>query len=461
MAHTRTSNILSIAVLLSGLSSVASSQIIHEAFKLVPADAEAMDQFGNSVAVDGDTVVIGSLFGGVGTGDSGSAYIYDATSGVLRTELNPAGAQSNFNVGFDVAVRGSEVLVGAPRSDLLGQLSGALYEFNATTGAQVGAMFPFRIILPGNPVGTAFGWSVDLGDQYLVVGGPGDIEGSNFSGGSAFLYNADDRTVIAKFFPNDVGPVDNFGRAVASSGPLVVVSSSFGDIRGEDSGVIYVFDGATATQLLQIAPRDGAAGDLFGESLDFDASTIVVGAAFADTNGTDSGAAYLFDANTGQQLHKLVSDDLQPGDQFGTSVAISGDLVVVGARLDDDQGDGSGAAFVFDRVSGAQLAKLLPSDGQAEDVFGISIAIDDTTVVVGASGDDDAGNFAGSAYIFDIASLVCPADLTGDGVLDFFDVSAFLNAYNAMESAADFDNNGVFDFFDVSAFLNAFNAGCP
>ncbi|MEZ6164183.1 MAG: GC-type dockerin domain-anchored protein [Phycisphaerales bacterium] len=64
------------------------------------------------------------------------------------------------------------------------------------------------------------------------------------------------------------------------------------------------------------------------------------------------------------------------------------------------------------------------------------------------------------AYEYQVAS-VCPADITGDGVLDFFDVSAFLNAYTAMNPAADFDGNGVFDFFDVSAFLSAFSAGCP
>jgi PKD repeat protein len=56
---------------------------------------------------------------------------------------------------------------------------------------------------------------------------------------------------------------------------------------------------------------------------------------------------------------------------------------------------------------------------------------------------------------------VCEADLTGDGNLDFFDVSAFLNAFNTQDSIADFDGNGAWDFFDVSAFLNAFNAGCP
>ena len=81
---------------------------------------------------------------------------------------------------------------------------------------------------------------------------------------------------------------------------------------------------------------------------------------------------------------------------------------------------------------------------------------------------DDQGNQLGTLIVAGTATIVasaqapaCPADLTGDGTLNFFDVSAFLNAFNTMNPIADFDNNGVFNFFDVSAFLNAFNAGCP
>lgn len=81
---------------------------------------------------------------------------------------------------------------------------------------------------------------------------------------------------------------------------------------------------------------------------------------------------------------------------------------------------------------------------------------------------DSTGTELGTLTVVGTATIVatgnaptCPADLTGDGVLNFFDVSAFLNAYNTMDPVADFDNNGVFNFFDVSGFLNAFNAGCP
>ncbi len=92
-----------------------------------------------------------------------------------------------------------------------------------------------------------------------------------------------------------------------------------------------------------------------------------------------------------------------------------------------------------------------------------TIPLDGTTPLT-----DDSGNQIGTLTVSGSASIVataplpgCAADLTGDGVLDFFDVSAFLSAYSAMDPSADFDGDGSFDFFDVSAFLNAFTAGCP
>jgi hypothetical protein len=101
---------------------------------------------------------------------------------------------------------------------------------------------------------------------------------------------------------------------------------------------------------------------------------------------------------------------------------------------------------------------LLPSDGATSDSFGGSVAIDGDTIVIGAQGDSDNGANTGSAYVFFTS---CQADLTGDGMLNFFDISAFLAAFTAQDPIADFDGNGLFNFFDVSAFLGAFAAGCP
>lgn len=90
--------------------------------------------------------------------------------------------------------------------------------------------------------------------------------------------------------------------------------------------------------------------------------------------------------------------------------------------------------------------------------FGSASCIDNDLVLVGARNDNDKGGSSGSAYLFDI---FCPADLNGDGELNFFDVSAFLAAFAAQNPIADFNDDGFYNFFDISAFLAAFSAGCP
>ncbi len=139
--------------------------------------------------------------------------------------------------------------------------------------------------------------------------------------------------------------------------------------------------------------------------------TVVVGARLDDDAGIDSGSAYIFGRNEGGadnwgQVAKLTASDAAGGDMFGFSVSISGDIVIVGARGTDDAGFGSGSAYVFGRNEGGsdnwgQVKKLTASDAAAGDVFGFSVSISGDTVIVGARLDDDAGNESGSAYIFE------------------------------------------------------------
>ena len=106
-----------------------------------------------------------------------------------------------------------------------------------------------------------------------------------------------------------------------------------------------------------------------------------------------------------------------------------------------------------------EVAKLLASDGAAGDSFGYSVSVSGGTALVGAYLDDDSGESSGSAYVFDL-SCGCAADFNGDGVVDTRDVIAFLNAWAAGDPRADFDGNGVIDTRDVIAYLNGWVAGC-
>ena len=255
---------------------------------------------------------------------------------------------------------------------------------------------------------------------------------------------------LAKLLPNDGDTLDQFGWSVAISGPTAIVGAIWDDDNGTGSGSAYLFDTsdpANPTQLFKLLPNDGAAEDQFGVSVAISGATAIVGAWRDDDNGTDSGSAYLFDINTGQQIAKLLANDGAADDRFGRSVALSGTLAIVGAPLDDDNGANSGSAYVFDisdPANPAQLFKLLADDGAAFDGFGVSVAISGTTAIVGAWQDDDNGPTSGSAYLFDtttgrqIAKL-----LPNDGAaVDRFGLSVAISGATAIVGAWGHDDNG-------------------
>ena len=173
--------------------------------------------------------------------------------------------------------------------------------------------------------------------------------------------------------------------------------------------------GATYNQVAKITATDIAASDQFGRSVALDGDTIVVGAFGDDDGGTNSGSAYIFRTDDGGttygQVAKLTAADAAVGDWFGYKVAIDGATVVVGAYR---KGDYTGAAYVYRTTDGgatyAQVAKLTASDAATEDWFGETVATDGQKVVVGAYWDDDAGSNSGSAYICLLYTSPSPRD---------------------------------------------------
>lgn len=184
--------------------------------------------------------------------------------------------------------------------------------------------------------------------------------------------------------PDDIESGDNFGFSIAIGDGLILVGATGDDDNGENSGSVYVFDAATGQQLRKLLPSDGAAGDKFGGSVSIDQGLAIIGATSDDDNGSNAGAVYLFDVMTGQQLRKLLPDDGEGGDIFGARVSISGGVILVGAPGADDHGLNSGSAYVFDAATGQQLWKILPYDGQALSSFGYSVALRDDIAVIGA-----------------------------------------------------------------------------
>ncbi len=158
----------------------------------------------------------------------------------------------------------------------------------------------------------------------------------------------------------------------------------------------------------EITASDGVAHDQFSRAVGISGNVAIVGAwQFLYEGSGKSGAAYLFDVSTGRQRHRLTASDAAPDDAFGISAAIDGNFAVVGAALNDEHGSNSGAAYVFNVSSGNELVKLKADDAAANRQFGNSIAIRGGTAIVGAPNNPFVTNWdVGAAYLFDVTTGV-------------------------------------------------------
>ncbi|MGH9840106.1 MAG: hypothetical protein ACREEM_15085 [Blastocatellia bacterium] len=401
--------------------------ILTQQRKLTAADGAAGDQFGLSVALSGDTAVIGAPRDDVAGADQGSAYVFVRSGAVwtLQQKLTASDGAAGDRFGVSVALSGDTVVLGANTDDNDANVNqGSAYVFTRsfTNGGALWTQQQ-KLIANDGAADDDFGFSVALSGDAVVVGAPSNDTGTNVDRGSAYVFtrNGAAWTQQQKLIANDGVTGDVFGLSVALSGETVVVGASNDDNGANaDQGSAYVFtrSGAAWTQQQKLTANDGAAIDVFGFSVSLSGDTLVVGAE-GDGIGANAfqGSAYVFTrsfTNGGAvwtQQQKLTANDGAGNDFFGRSVAVSGDIVAVGA-LNDDIGANvfQGSAYVFTRSftnGGAvwtQQQKLIANDGAANDFFGLSVALSGDTVVVGALADDIGANAnQGSAYVF-----VCP-----------------------------------------------------
>ncbi|NOS99009.1 MAG: hypothetical protein HOP29_00085 [Phycisphaerales bacterium] len=262
-----------------------------------------------------------------------------------------------------------------------------------------------------------------------------------------------------KLLPSD-GPGNDAGSAAAIDGDTAAIGSSGDHDLAEFSGAVYVFIGPDTPWVEQakLKAGDPESFDHLGHSVAVDGDTLVAGAFGDDDGGANAGSAYVFVRNAGvwSQQAKLTAADAGADDQFGGSVGISGDTVIVGSRNDDDVAPNSGAAYVFVRSGTvwSQQAKLKASDSNASDFFGESVSIDGETALIGTPDDDEAAGGAGGAYVFTRSAGVWSQTaklIAGDAAAgDKFGTAVSLDADSAIIGAP-FDD-GV-DFNHGSAYV--------
>jgi len=428
-----------LCVLLMCGSGQVFAQLVSEDFSFSADDAQAGDQLGWSIDVGAELIVVGAWNDDDNGPNSGSVYVFDRMSGAIVAKLLASDGSEGDVFGVSIAIGGGLIVVGARNTDEVGSNSGSAYLFDARTGVEL-----FKLVADDAANEDRFGRAVGIDGGVVAVGSPLDDDGGA-SSGAVYLFDVSNGQQIAKIIAADGSAGDRFGFALAMDQGELVVGAYHDQENGVESGSVYVFDIPTRVQTQKIVPVDGTDNGVFGRTIDVVGGKIVIGAA---------DKAYLYDATSGEKLFDLIASDDVSGADFGNSVSIDERFAVVGASFSSELGFGSGSAYVFDVGNGTQHAKLVKSDGEGLDFFGISVGVRDQVIGVGALGDDGVG----SSSVFDFQ---CPADLSGDGELNFFDVSAFLELFAEQSPEADFNGDTRFNFFDVSAFLEEFAAGCP
>lgn len=225
--------------------------------------------------------------------------------------------------------------------------------------------------------------------------------------GYVILYSTIIYASELKITPEDITTNDNFGYSVSLNGDTFIVGAYGKNQYGDFSGAAYVFirEGSQWKQQAKLVPDDGYSYDYFGWSVAIDGDVAIIGAPGMDDGKLlNVGGAYIF-VRQGDEWHqqkKLWASDRSPNDLFGYSVAISGNYAIIGAPEDDDGGRKFGSAYIFyfDGTQWIQQTKLKASDGAIDDMFGCSVSIFGDYAVIGAKGNDDKGSASGSAYIF-------------------------------------------------------------
>lgn len=451
------------------LATSAYADLGDQLAKLLPKDGAAGDRFGRSVAISSSITIVGSFLDDDNGINSGSAYIFNTTTGEQLFKLLPIDGAADDWFGRSVAIGGclgnQVAIVGASGDDDNGINSGSAYLFDANSGAQIVKLLPVD-----GMEGDRFGSFVAINNSTAIVGAVLDDD-NGIDSGSAYIFDISDPAnpkQIVKLLANDGAADDVFGFSVGIGGlpgkEIAIVGAAGDDDNGSVSGSTYLFDASTGQQIAKLLPDDGASHDGFGNSVAISGALAIVGARAADDLGNASGSAYLFDVTTGKQVAKILPNDGAGGDSFGYSVAISGplgnEIVIVGAIGDDDNGSASGSAYLFDisdPSSPIQIAKLLPDDGDVLNVFGNSVAISNlpgkTIAIIGSARDNTNGDDSGSAYIFDAANMsACPWDLDKSGSVGTSDLLELFAQWGT-SGTGDFNGDGIVSTNDLLILL--------
>jgi hypothetical protein len=412
-----------VALSLGAMSATAGAQ---SETKLVDSNGAAGDWFGGGgyetsdpgVAGDGHVIVVGALrhdIGGNVNEGSATVFRWNGASWVEEAELTSSDGAALDNFGASVSVSGDVIVVSATLDDvgLFGdEGSATVFRWNGASWVE-----EVKLTSSSGVIGDYFGSSVSMSGDVIVVGSAfkGFVGSPQQGSATVFRWNGANWVEEAQLTSSTGAANDFFGVSVSVSGDVIVVGANKNDIGGNDyegSATVFRWNGVSWVEEVELTSSDGAANDGFGISVAVSGDVIVAGALGDDIGGNAfEGSATVFRWNGANWVEevKLTSSNGAAGDLFGHSVSMSGDVIVVGAIRSGSGGSGHGSATVFrwNGTNWVEEVELTSSDGAGGDEFGSSVwvggDVTGETVVVGAPHADIGGNAdQGAAYVYDI-----------------------------------------------------------
>lgn len=350
------------------------------------------DDYARSVAVSGDRIAVGAPeYGGGGT-TSGRVYVYQRSGSDWSplTTLFASDLVQFEDFGHAVAMDGDRILVGCPFHPL-GRGAGYVFEAGVES----------ILVPPEGSVGASHGLDVQIDGDRVVLG-----SASTYAGEGAYLFER----IGGTWQPSqDLIPFASsftYGASVGVSGNAVVVGAPRGEGSALNSGYAAFFQsvGGPFGPIQTMAPVNAAIGDRHGESVAAGGGYVATGAPGDATLGADSGTVFVWREQYGTLVDRVFASDASAGDEFGSAVAIDGPVLAVAARSDDAGGTGAGSVYVFEELAPdfVESAKLLGSDTDAGDEFGAALDVEGLRLAIGAPEADGVSPGAGAVYLFEL-----------------------------------------------------------
>lgn len=398
--------------------------------KLVASDGTDGDEFGYAAALSGDVAAVGSRLDDENGAGAGAVYVYTRNGTTFDNETKLAGSDTaaGDEFGTSVAAEGDLLLVGAPgntHSSLTAAGAAYVLRFDGSTWAQ-----ETKLTAPTDAgAGDRFGRAVALDGSVAVIGAFADDDGAE-DAGSAYVFRFDGSSwqFEQKLTAFDPGTFDNFGRAVAASGNVVAVAAPNNDGAASGAGAVYVYrwDGSTWSLDDKLTASDAATSDRFGHSVALDGDDLLIAAPNDDDVESNAGSVYHFawDGSAWSEQQQFYAPDPAATDQFGQDVRLSGGTAIVAAHLHEHAVNNAGAVYMFHHAPPRWVfsTELLAPDAAELDQLGYALGYDNGIILAGARWHDaGALDKSGAAYLMPVG------DCDGSFVADYCEIEVDSN----------------------------------